>query len=309
MTDIDRAPFLWIGGKGRMKSYLLPLIPYTKYYVEPFGGAANMLFARTPVEREVYNDYDWRLFNLFATLADKRKFPHLKRRLEQTLYSKREFLRANYILENIEHMTKAPNVNAAWGFFVSQNQGFSGRGSTWGRSITESSGGCNITVARWESRIRLLDVWHKRLRNVSCYNRDAMQLLKKYDAADTTFYLDPPYVLETRTKSVCYTSELPLEYHEKMVKIILQLQGAVVLSGYFHPVYEPLVSAGWSLSRRVTSCSAAGRTRNSGLQGKGAVISSQTRVEGVWRNKRAQALCAGSGGLFDNLSEPSRGPF
>lgn len=311
-VDIDRAPFLWIGGKGRMRSYLAPLIPYTRVYVEPFGGAGNMLFARRPCELDVYNDIDFRLFNLFRCLADRQAFPALKRRLEQTLYSKREFIKANSIMKIMAGKVEpqAPDIRLAWAFFVSQNQGFSGKGTTWGRSITESSGGCNITVARWSGRISLLDTWHKRLRGMAICNQDALELMRERDNIDTTFYLDPPYVLETRTKSVCYTSELPIEYHEKMVKTILRLKGAVVLSGYFHPVYNPLVAAGWSLGKRVTSCSAAGRTRASGLQGKGSVIKAQTRIEAVWRNERAQALCAGSGDLFEkHQSVRKTGPF
>ena len=309
-TDIDRAPFLWIGGKGKMRSYLLPLIPYAKKYVEPFGGAANMLFARHRSDVELYNDIDPRLYNLFFCLANDKPFNLLRRRLIDTPYSKQEFLKANAILKKYsEKSPKAPDIACAWAFFVSQNQGFSGKGSTWGRAITSSSGGCTMTVAGWLSRLALLDTWYDRLKHVTVTNGDALNIIHYHDAEDAVFYLDPPYVLETRTKCVCYTSEPPLEYHQELVKMLLTLKGAAVLSGYQHDVYSPLVKAGWSVSLRETTCSAAGRTRASGLQGRGKLLAAQRRTEVVWRNKRAQALCAGAGGLFDEAPAKRENPF
>ena len=60
-----------------------------------------------------------------------------------------------------------------------------------------------------------------------------------------------------------------------------------MLSGYEHPVYQPLVDAGWDVIRFETACHAAGRTRESGIQGKGAAKAKAPRTEVVWRNPRA----------------------
>jgi DNA adenine methylase len=55
-----------------------------------------------------------------------------------------------------------------------------------------------------------------------------------------------------------------------------------VLSGYAHSVYQPLEAAGWSRVDFQTACYAAGRTRNSGLQGEGTITAKQARTESVW---------------------------
>jgi hypothetical protein len=66
-----------------------------------------------------------------------------------------------------------------------------------------------------------------------------------------------------------------------------------VLSGYEHPTYQPLVDAGWALTRFKKACDAAGRTRSSGLQGSGSALKKVPRVECVWRNPKAVELTSG----------------
>lgn len=67
----------------------------------------------------------------------------------------------------------------------------------------------------------------------------------------------------------------------------MDYDGAVVLSGYNSPLYAPLINAGWDMQTVDVTCSAAGRTRVSGLQGHGNVKSKQQRVECIWRNPEA----------------------
>ena len=38
-----RSPITWLGGKGVVKTKILPLLPPHDYYVEPFGGGASIL--------------------------------------------------------------------------------------------------------------------------------------------------------------------------------------------------------------------------------------------------------------------------
>jgi hypothetical protein len=68
-----------------------------------------------------------------------------------------------------------------------------------------------------------------------------------------------------------------------LVGVLLAIQGQAVLSAYEHPLYEPLLTAGWRLHRIETACYAAGKTRGSGLQGKGAAKRKAPRTEAVYR--------------------------
>jgi hypothetical protein len=76
----------------------------------------------------------------------------------------------------------------------------------------------------------------------------------------------------------------------RLVETLLACKGAVVLSGYDHPVYAPLEEAGWTATRYETACYASGRVRGSGLQGKGAALAKAPRVEVVWTNPRAMEM-------------------
>lgn len=57
----------WIGGKSLLRKTIAALIPQKiPTYIEPFGGAAWVLFYKDKwAELEIYNDIDCRLVNLF----------------------------------------------------------------------------------------------------------------------------------------------------------------------------------------------------------------------------------------------------
>jgi len=128
---------------------------------------------------------------------------------------------------------------------------------------------------------RLLAI-HRRLRGVAVLNRDWKEVVEKYDGEGTLFYLDPPYVLETRSGSEgIYVKEMTDEEYEELVDICLQLKGKVILSGYKNKIYEKLEENGWiRLDKEV-----AVRTM--------AVLGGQEkgkRVESVWLNYKVGRL-------------------
>lgn len=291
-TLIDKAvsasPIRWFGGKGKIKTQVCPLIPYTKIYVEPFGGSGSIFMHRKPSPVEVYNDLDDRLVNLFRVLQDPEKNEILKKRIDETLYSRAEYIKA------LEMRDSENDVDAAWSFYVIQNQGFAGAANaktsgTWGRSISEVRSNKASNVNGWQTRIKSFENWKSRLTRCQIDNQDAIKVIKYWDTDDTTFYLDPPYVHDTRTSSNDYVHEQPIEFHQELVKTILDSKGAVVLSGYNHPVYEPLVEAGWKVHVIEATCHAAGRVRGSYIHGGKA----PKRTEYVWQNPKAVTLLYG----------------
>jgi len=58
----------WIGGKRRLAKTILPLFPEHRCYVEPFAGAAALLFAKEESSVEVLNDINGELINLYRVL-------------------------------------------------------------------------------------------------------------------------------------------------------------------------------------------------------------------------------------------------
>lgn len=277
----------WYGGKGQLMQQVLPWIPRTRVYVEPYGGAASILLNRKISAVEVYNDLDGRLVNLARVIQDARQYRRLRWRLEHTPYSFDEFKRA------LDLRNSADPVDAAWGFFVSQNQGFGGKADTsgnWGRVFVERRG-VAMTVSTFRSRVRRLRHVRARMLAVQLDNRDALDVLRYWDSADTTFYLDPPYAAETRAKGHrnVYAHECEDGHHVALVGLLLTLKGCAVLSGYASDLYAPLAAAGWSRVDVHTACYAASRGRGGPIRGAGAAMKHAARTECLWLNPAAQA--------------------
>ena len=273
------APFLWFGGKGKTWRYILPHFPTAKIYVEPFAGAASIFFNlpenKYPVV--VLNDLHDGIITLFRVLQDKAKLEELQHRLCFTPYSRAEFCKA---IDLIKSGVYIDDIQKAWAFFVTQNQGFGGVAETYGRwgRVFASRTAMAETNSSWQNRISKLMWYHKKLMTVQLDNQDALQVIQYWDSPDTLFYCDPPYLADTR-KSGKYQHDCCDDFHNKLVDTLSAIKGQCVLSGYDNPIYDRL---NWQKKDFKTTCSAAGRTRGSGLQDKGNAIDKQQRVETLW---------------------------
>ena len=58
----------------------------------------------------------------------------------------------------------------------------------------------------------------------------------RMDYNEALFYLDPPYLPETRVKGK-YAHEMSRQDHEQLVSMVLDPKGMVALSGYDNAVY------------------------------------------------------------------------
>lgn len=261
----------WAGGKGKQLKDLLPIIPDSDVYVEPFGGGASVLLNRPRQPVEVYNDLDSSLVNLFSVVRDDRSFDDFRRILGWTLYSREVFE------ESLGDGAPGDDpIMRAVKFYTMLNQSISGKrlakNGDWSRARSDN------VASRWTIRQEKLGYIHDRLRHVQVECRDALDVLKEWDGGDTVFYCDPPYVLETRSKKKYYAHETTDEYHRELVAVLKTVKGAVVLSGYNHVLYEPLLSAGW----RADSYSSAAHMTilKPGVQ-------RDPRQEVLWRNPQA----------------------
>ncbi len=267
--------FQWFGGKGLLRSKLLPLIPEGGMpYCEPFAGAASILFARKPAPIEVLNDLDGDIVNFFRVMQDEKQFRELRRRLLWTPYARAEFLRAIEILND----RNASAIDRAWAFFVGQNQGFTGKLAKNAKRADWSAHTARKTA--WPSRVKKLELFRERLLGCQIDNDDAIRVISRYDRDDAVFYVDPPYILSTR-KGINYSNEPNDAYHIKLIDTLLNVRGSVVLSGYDHEIYHRLDDAGWVRTEFKVVSSAPNSAR--------AFDGRPSRTEVVWRNPVAVA--------------------
>jgi DNA adenine methylase len=276
--------FSWFGGKGNLFDKILPYldVPH-QVYVEVYGGGASVLLNKQPSKIEVLNDIDDKVVNIFRVMQDEQKFNELKHRLEWTLYSRSEFVRA---LDIVQSGNVTDPVMLAWAFFVGQNQGFSGQNC---REMSEGNwrrGFVNNKATEFANKVCKLDAIRNRLKNVQVDSIDAIKCIEYWDTPNTLFYLDPPYISDTRITKKAYHHETDDDHHRLLVQTLLKIKGKAVLSGYEHDIYNPLLHNGWQAIRFKTSCHAAGRIRGSNLLGNGSATKNASRTEVIYVNTR-----------------------
>lgn len=221
-----------------MLRHLLPLIPPHRIYVEVFGGAAHLLFAKQPSEIEVYNDIDSALVNFFRVLRDPVKSEELCRLLTLTPYSREEHSMCCLTYEN----TDLSDVERARRFYVAVHQSFNGIVSeTWRTSRTEH------TSRVFAGAVDRLPVVCERIRGVLIEHDDFRVILKRYDTPDTFFYCDPPYLPDTRCDKNVYVHEMSTQDHIDLLEMLHDIQGKVMVSGYDSELYTKYLDGnGWT---------------------------------------------------------------
>lgn len=278
------SPIRRFGGKGQLATRMLGLFPPHDRYVEPFGGGGAMLFAKPPVAVETYNDLDGALYDLFRVVADPVLFPRWWRRVILLPYGRRLFLHCR---DTWREQTDPVERAARW--WVCNRQCFGGVLSSYGSSVSASNRGMAQTCSAWEGILEYLPSIHARLRRVQIECQDFRRCLTTYCGPGYLAYCDPPYVAATR-RSGGYECELTDADHAELVQALLVYDGAVVLSGYPTPAYDPLMAAHWERVDIPWACRVTGGTKATGK----VTRAERARTECVWRNPEAlRRICTG----------------
>jgi DNA adenine methylase len=201
--------FSRIGSKFKLRKKIIKYFPPDdewKTFVEPFAGSAQIFKAlhKNPEKKYVLNDLNKDIYNIWKNIksvnidkirqfdfkGDKDTFHHLRdeykpKTKEQTLYKDLYLSRHSYANQRVSYATKK---NSKFRFLE-----------------------CLPTI-------------QEIMKSVVVSNLDYKQVLKKYNQADTLFYLDPPYF----DKEHLYENQSvnPTELAEALKKI----KGKFVLS-------------------------------------------------------------------------------
>jgi DNA adenine methylase len=232
-------PVTWLGSKSRLVKSIVKHFPEHHTFVDVFGGSGAVLLGKKPSKIEVYNDLNKKMVALFRVLSNKSKTKELIKRLYDTPYSREFFLCS---LQAIE--VEQDDIELAKLLIVTQRQSHGGFGKQWSYCIDAIAGGYSASVRKYHAGIGRLKDIHERIRRAQIENLCFKDILPRYDRVGTLFYLDPPYVPETRINGR-YEIEMDTNDHVVLVDLLLNLKGMCVLSGYSTPIYSPLELAGW----------------------------------------------------------------
>ena len=220
------SPFKWVGGKSRLRKFIIPMIPPHTCYVEPFAGAAWVLFGKPRSDVEVLNDIDQELTTFFHVVKEKPE--ELIVSFEWELASRAEFDR----LAALDPRTLS-DVQRAHRFYYLIMAGWGGeaRYPRFQTSIRDGGHGNRLIGALKTLRKRLLPI-HERLRTVLIENLDWRDCVKRYDSPTTVMYLDPPYL----GNGVNYKFNMRGERdHRSIAEQLGQTKGLWILSSYDTP--------------------------------------------------------------------------
>lgn len=266
-------PLKWHGGKHYLAAKIIGLMPKHTHYVEPFFGGGSVMLAKDPEGvSEVANDLNSGLSNFWSVLRDGEWFERFRRLVEATPFSEKVW-QSSVDSDAIED--DAPR-QAYW-FFVRCRQSMSGRMKDLAPlSRTRTRRGMNEQASAWLTAVEGLADVHARLKRVAVLNRPAVEVIKGQDGEATLFYLDPPYMHETRASTGEYAHEMTMSQHSELLTVIASIKGKFLLSGYDSELYRtferehgwarhtfdlPNNSAGGETKRRMTEvvwCNFAG---------------------------------------------------
>jgi len=192
MEDFGLAPVApvrpvapYIGGKRVLAKRLAARIAHVPHrlYAEPFVGLGGVFFRRTsrPVA-EVINDISADVTTLFRIL--QRHYQSFLEELKWRLSSRAEFDR----LMRVDPDTLTDLERAAR-FLYLQRQAFGGKVDSRHFGLTRTN------PARFDltKLVPMLEDVHERLAGVVIERLPYADFIRRYDAPQTLFYLDPPY--------------------------------------------------------------------------------------------------------------------
>lgn len=275
MASAIVAPLKWHGGKNYLATRLWEIarrIPHI-HRVEVFGGGLSFTLASEPDGySEVVNDLNSELMNFWCVLQCRELFEKFIRTVEATPFS--EEMWDNAMLARQEHGESMDQVSQAWAFFVACRQSLAGRMDSFAPlSRARTRRRMNEQASAWLNAVEGLPAVHERLKRVAVLNRDALEVIRTQDGEETLFYLDPPYMANTRTAKDVYEHEMTTEQHAELLRVLEKIKGKFLLSGYRNSLYNcKAETAGWSrVDFELPNNSAGGKEK-------------RRMVESIWSN-------------------------
>lgn len=223
----------YFGGKNKLCNWIIPQLGTHNTYLEPFGGAGNILINKSESNIEIYNEISTPIYLLFNQV--KYNLPQLKEVLSTIKNNKQTFL-------NYKESNPINDFEIAVKEWVVRKLSFSGCGQTYAANPQSE-----ITNA-----IIKLDVISNRLKNVLLFNKNAFDLIPEYtNNKNALIYIDPPYVHSKRNNNSIkvYDTEMNDYEHIKLIELIRYAKAKIVLSGYDNDVYQSL---GWRYVKKST---------------------------------------------------------
>jgi DNA adenine methylase len=184
VMSYDKPPLAgWIGGKSRLAKTIIERLPEHRCYVEPFAGAAWVLFRKPESKVEVINDLNREVVTLYRCL--QWHLEEFVRYFKWVLVAREEFTR----LQKADPDTLT-DIQRAARFYYLQKTAFGGKLLCQAFGYAASAPP-RLNLLRIEEQ---LSAAHLRLCRVYVECLPYADVIRRYDSPETCFYIDPPYL-------------------------------------------------------------------------------------------------------------------
>lgn len=264
------------GGKEKLAPRIADLIDNAgehTIYCEPFAGGASVFFARRylpPVE--VLNDKGGAITAFWRQVQDSPSA--IADRLETTIFAQEVFTQMKELVDNPEGHDPA---DVAFAMFYCSNTAISsniqrGQISCANFAVSELSGIPNAESKakrnnytkreNMQRKVCFLRDAQARLQRTVITQKDAVQIINSLDSEVSVFYIDPPYLGQTRgSKQKAdqgHYAGWTEDDHDRLIAALKSLKGKFVLSEYAHPKILALAEErGWQVESVDMSLSAS----------------------------------------------------
>lgn len=236
-----RTPITYYGGKQQLAKTILSMMPTHKVYCEPYMGGGAVFFAKGKSYCEVINDIDDRIITFYEVCQDPVLFIQFIEKVQHTLDSEAEFIRANKIWGNPSIARNS--VDIAWAVWLTCNLGYGGSpdgGWKWDNGTSGSHTGVVMDGYRQQFTKKI----YERLKHVQISCRDAIKVIEQRDSEDTFFFLDPPYPGYTQQHYNGFTKE----NLEEVLQLLTTIKGKFLLCNFSSQLLNRYVKQnGWNI--------------------------------------------------------------
>ena len=180
-------------------------------YVEVFGGGGSVLLNKERSVREVLNDKNGNLINLYRVVREHPE--ELKERLLYVMHNREDFKIAQ---RRLAQFPPADPIQRAADFYQVIKQSYAGNGKQF----------CSVARSMWAG-FPVIDRVAGRLQGVTLETEDFEVIFQRYDSPSTQFYIDPPYFF---TEDYYPGGFFLRSDHQRLAVILLHAEGLWLLS-------------------------------------------------------------------------------
>jgi DNA adenine methylase len=204
-------------------------------YIEPYFGSGAVFFNKRRSNIETINDIDTNVVNLFKVIREDPE--RLAGLIEMTPWAREEY--------KMSYIDIDDQVERARRFLVRMWMAIGAKSSDK-TGFRNNIKGANGNLSHWHNRLpqRIIET-AKRLqcRNgciVQIENQPALKIIERYDRENVLMYVDPPYLLSTRSKRI-YKHEMNDQDHVDLIGLLSKHQAKIILSGYDNEMYNDML--------------------------------------------------------------------